>query len=104
MQFQLLMRFTDGPQPQPNPSASAARGREVFSTIGCALCHTPTMQTAPHLNSAVLENRPVNLFSDLLVHDMGKRPRRRHNARAGRPAGIPDHATSTIAKLPELLI
>src|SRR5215470_13857499 len=71
MQFTLLMRFTDGPQPDPNPSASAQRGRVVFNTIGCALCHTPTMQTAPVMNSAVLENRPVNLFSDLLVHHMG---------------------------------
>src|SRR5262249_35440495 len=47
MQFSLLMRFTDGPQPDPNPSRSAIRGRTVFSNIGCALCHTPTMQTAP---------------------------------------------------------
>jgi hypothetical protein len=71
MQFTLLMRFTDGPQPDPYPSPSAQRGRNVFSAIGCALCHTPQMQTAPVMNSAVLENRPVNLFSDLLVHRMG---------------------------------
>jgi hypothetical protein len=71
MMFQLMMRFTDGPQPDPNPSASAIRGKTVFSNIGCALCHTPQMQTAPVMNSAVLENRPVNLFSDLLVHHMG---------------------------------
>jgi CxxC motif-containing protein (DUF1111 family) len=71
MQFTLLMRFTDGPQPDPKPSASAVRGRDLFSDIGCALCHTPSMQTAPVMNSAVLQNRPVNLFSDLLVHDMG---------------------------------
>jgi CxxC motif-containing protein (DUF1111 family) len=71
MMFQLMMRFTDGPQPAPNPSASAQRGRTVFSTIGCALCHTPQMQTAPVMNSAVLQNRPVNLFSDVLVHHMG---------------------------------
>ena len=45
--------------------------RHVFNAIGCALCHTPTMQTAPVMNSAVLEYRPVNLFSDLLVHHMG---------------------------------
>jgi CxxC motif-containing protein (DUF1111 family) len=71
MQFSLLMRFTDAPQPDPNPSASAQRGRLVFSAIGCGLCHTPQMQTAPVMNSAVLENRPVNLFSDLLLHRMG---------------------------------
>jgi hypothetical protein len=71
MQFSLLMRFTDAPQPDPKPSPSAIQGRTVFNTVGCALCHTPTMQTAPVLNSAVLQNRPVNLFSDLLLHDMG---------------------------------
>jgi hypothetical protein len=46
-------------------------GRTVFGTIGCALCHTPQMQTAPVMNSAVLQNRPVNLFSDLLAHHTG---------------------------------
>ena len=71
MQFTLLMRFTDGPQPDPAPSASATHGKDVFGSIGCALCHTPTMQTAPVLLSAVLQNRPVNLFSDLLLHNMG---------------------------------
>src|SRR5262249_52584765 len=73
MQFSLLMRFTDAPQPVPSVStnSSAVRGRTVFSTVGCNLCHTPTMQTAPVMNSAVLQNRPVNLFSDLLLHHMG---------------------------------
>lgn len=71
MQFTLLMRFTDGPQPDANPSPSARRGKQVFSDVGCDLCHTPQMQTAPVMNSPVLENRPVNLFSDLLLHRMG---------------------------------
>src|SRR5579864_8735513 len=71
MQFQLLMRFMDAPQPDPSPRSSAVRGRQVFSDIGCDLCHTPQMQTAPAMNSPVLENRPVNLFSDLLLHHMG---------------------------------
>ena len=71
MQFSLLMRFMEAPLPDPNPSFNARRGRDVFASVGCALCHTPQMQTAPAMNSAVLENRPVNLFSDLLVHHMG---------------------------------
>ena len=70
-QFQLLMRFTDGPQPDPNPSESAKRGRTLFGQVGCALCHTPQMQTAPVMNSAVLQDRPVNAFTDLMVHHMG---------------------------------
>jgi len=71
MQFQIMMRFTDGPAPDPNPSESAKHGKAVFASIGCSLCHTPQMQTAPVMNSAVLQDRPVNLFSDLLVHHMG---------------------------------
>src|SRR2546430_3899142 len=68
MQFSLLMRFTDAPQPDPYPSPSARRGRDVFGDTGCSLCHTPRMKTAPVMNSAVLQDRPVHLFSDLLVH------------------------------------
>ena len=71
MHFQLLMRFTDAPAPVANPSASAQRGAATFNQIGCGLCHTPQMMTAPSMNSLVLQNRPVNLFSDLLVHHMG---------------------------------
>jgi len=70
-QFQVLMRFTDGPAPDPNASESAKRGKVLFSDIGCALCHTPQMQTAPVMNSAVLQNRPVNAYTDLMVHHMG---------------------------------
>jgi cytochrome c551/c552 len=71
MQFQVMMRFTDGPAPDPNPSASAQHGKMVFSDIGCGLCHTPQMQTAPVMLSPVLQDRAVNLFSDLLLHHMG---------------------------------
>ena len=80
--FMITMRFTDGPQPAANPSASAQHGRDVFSAVGCNLCHTPSMKTggtsgsdvqsiAGPFNSPVLVDRPVNLFSDLLVHHMG---------------------------------
>jgi CxxC motif-containing protein (DUF1111 family) len=65
------MRFTDGPAPATNLSQSAQQGRALFSDVGCSLCHTPQMQTAPVMNSPVLQNRPVNLFSDLFVHHMG---------------------------------
>jgi hypothetical protein len=70
--FAIMMRLTDGPTPDPHPTQSAQRGSTVFSTIGCALCHTPTMQTNSNaLITQVLQDRPVNLFSDLLVHHMG---------------------------------
>ncbi|HXB22159.1 MAG TPA: di-heme oxidoredictase family protein [Candidatus Solibacter sp.] len=77
--FMITMRFTDAPQPDPRPSASAQAGQRVFNNVGCTLCHTATMQTGGTssgtvggpANSAVLVDRPVSLFSDLLVHHMG---------------------------------
>jgi CxxC motif-containing protein (DUF1111 family) len=71
--FAMFMRFLAPPTPSadtPGGAASIANGRTVFSAVGCALCHTPTFTTG---NAAVaaLRNVQVNLFSDLLVHDMG---------------------------------
>ena len=71
--FALFMRFLAPPVPSPNRPGGAdsiARGRNLFGVAGCALCHTPMLNTG---NAAVaaLRYQPVNLFSDLLVHDMG---------------------------------
>jgi CxxC motif-containing protein (DUF1111 family) len=71
--FAFFARFLAPPVPSldaPGGVESIARGRKLFGDIGCALCHTPTLNTG---NSAVaaLRNQPVTLFSDLLVHDMG---------------------------------
>ena len=71
--FAFFMRFLAPPTPStdmPGGAASIAAGRKLFTDTGCALCHTPTFNTG---NAAVaaLRNQPVNLFSDLLVHDMG---------------------------------
>jgi CxxC motif-containing protein (DUF1111 family) len=71
--FAFFARFLAPPAPSldaPGGVESIARGRKLFAAVGCALCHTPTLNTG---NSAVaaLRNQPVNLFSDLLVHDMG---------------------------------
>src|SRR5256885_2140176 len=71
--FAFFARFLAAPAPSPDTPGGAdsiARGRKLFTDTGCALCHTPTLNTG---NAAVaaLRNQPVNLFSDLLVHDMG---------------------------------
>jgi CxxC motif-containing protein (DUF1111 family) len=58
----------------PTPAASTPQtllGQQIFSNIGCALCHTPTMTTAQSSEAAALSNVPANLYSDLLVHNMG---------------------------------
>jgi len=71
--FANFMRFLDAPQPSPNTpggATSIANGRQKFADVGCALCHTPSFTTSKS-TVAALSEKPVNLFSDLLVHDMG---------------------------------
>ena len=70
MQFTLFMRFLDGPTPAPL-TASGERGRQLFDKVGCTSCHTTQMMTADVMNTAALQNKPVNLYSDLLIHHMG---------------------------------
>jgi CxxC motif-containing protein (DUF1111 family) len=67
--FASFMRWLAPLQPQPqNPSIQ--NGRQVFAQIGCALCHTPSLTTGL-LSSPSLSQKPVNLYSDLMVHHMG---------------------------------
>ncbi len=71
--FAIFMRLLAPPVPSPTTpggAASIAGGKALFQSAGCALCHTPSFTTAPSRISA-LSNQPVNLFSDLLIHDMG---------------------------------
>jgi len=71
--FAFFMRFLAPPQPSPDTpggAASIARGRGLFTTVGCALCHTPTLHTGTTTVGA-LNRQPAHLFSDLLLHHMG---------------------------------
>jgi len=69
--FALFMRFLAPPEPAPE-TPSSARGRLVFAEIGCVLCHTPSLTTG-RSSSAALSEKPVKLYSDLLLHRMGPR-------------------------------
>ena len=51
-----------------NPDVQA--GRQLFTTIGCAKCHTPQLQTGPS-SIAALANKTFFPFTDNLLHDMG---------------------------------
>jgi CxxC motif-containing protein (DUF1111 family) len=46
------------------------RGEALFAQIDCAKCHIPQMQTGAHAIEA-LAYKEVNLYSDMLLHDMG---------------------------------
>ena len=71
--FANFQRFLAPPTPStdtPGGSSSIASGRSLFTSTGCAYCHTPTLRTG-NATVAALRYKNVNLHSDLLVHDMG---------------------------------
>lgn len=69
VRFAMFMKMLDQPQPGQS-SQSTQHGSQVFSSVGCALCHSPSMQTGPS-TIAALSNIQANLYSDLLLHHMG---------------------------------
>jgi hypothetical protein len=46
----------------PDATCTASAGATSFAAVGCASCHTPSLPGP---------SRTINLYSDLLVHDMG---------------------------------
>jgi CxxC motif-containing protein (DUF1111 family) len=88
--FAFFQRFLAPPKPSPDTPGGAlsiTRGRNLFNGIGCSGCHTPSLQTG---NSTVeaLRYQPVNLYSDLLLHDMGPRLAGWGQTRASWPEGV----------------
>src|ERR1700679_3795778 len=72
------MRMLAPPAPAP-ATPSSEKGRDTFAKVGCIHCHTPSLTTGKMIASgsstspsATLSNQTANLFSDLLVHHMGK--------------------------------
>jgi CxxC motif-containing protein (DUF1111 family) len=71
--FATYMRYLDAPAPSttiPGGAASITNGKQLFSSIGCALCHTPALKTA-NTTITALANKTVALYSDLALHRMG---------------------------------
>jgi CxxC motif-containing protein (DUF1111 family) len=72
--FADFMRFLAPPAPACTVgvtcSASVNNGSALFDSVGCAVCHIRSMRTGNHATAA-LRFQTANLFSDLLVHNMG---------------------------------
>jgi len=76
--FAIFMRMLAPPVPAA-PTPSSQHGSTVFASVGCALCHTPSLSTVQAsgrfrrggLPPTVVDGKQVPLFSDLLVHHMG---------------------------------
>jgi CxxC motif-containing protein (DUF1111 family) len=76
--FANFMRMLAPPTPAPS-APSSEEGRNLFAKVGCVYCHTPSLITGKMIASgsatspsAALSNQTANLYSDLLVHHMGK--------------------------------
>jgi CxxC motif-containing protein (DUF1111 family) len=80
--FALFMRDTLAPPVDATLAATrdAQAGSAIFDQIGCAVCHTRTIVTAPPgtvINggalrvSRALGNKIIHPFSDFLLHDLG---------------------------------
>jgi CxxC motif-containing protein (DUF1111 family) len=70
-----FIRFL-APPPRNMPTDPAERtqvavGERLFTEVGCAKCHVPSMVTGPNPVKA-LDHKRVFLHSDLLLHDMGR--------------------------------
>ena len=59
------------PLPRAERVGAVRAGRAVFRRIGCERCHTARLHVGRTHPVAALRGRPVPLFSDLLLHDMG---------------------------------
>ncbi len=78
--FSNFMRFLAPPAPvittfittlaNTVTAASIAAGDVAFNKAGCNVCHIRSLPTGNH-SIATLANKAANLFSDLLVHDIG---------------------------------
>jgi CxxC motif-containing protein (DUF1111 family) len=75
VQFSMFMRLLAPPIPStttPGGAASISQGQSLFSSIGCAVCHTPTLGSTQASNfTSSLSGASVSPFSDLEIHHMG---------------------------------
>lgn len=68
--FAAFSRLTAPAAPAP-PTASTQDGAALFSSIGCALCHSPTLTTGKSPYTG-MSNVTYNPYSDFALHDMGE--------------------------------
>ena len=70
-----VVKFTDfmtllAPPPRGPNAGEESDGTELFASVGCSACHTPTLKTGES-PVEVLSHKRFHPFSDFLLHDMG---------------------------------
>ena len=68
--FTSFMRFLAPVARDLAAAGDHGAGEQIFNAVGCAACHHPAFTTGPSRNP-LFDRRPVALFSDLLLHDVG---------------------------------
>jgi CxxC motif-containing protein (DUF1111 family) len=75
--FAQFMRLLAPPVPStttPGGATSIANGKSLFTSIGCAVCHTPAInRTQPSHITSSLGGQTVAAYSDFEIHHMGTR-------------------------------
>ncbi|HTU34775.1 MAG TPA: di-heme oxidoredictase family protein [Candidatus Acidoferrum sp.] len=67
--FAAFIRMSAPPKPAPS-TTSAQTGQALFTTVGCAMCHTPTLKSglSPYTG---MSNATYSPYSDFALHHMG---------------------------------
>jgi CxxC motif-containing protein (DUF1111 family) len=78
--FALAVRLSRPPTPSATPftignvtitESDTAAGDELFASVGCASCHTPSLTTAPSSFDPALSGVTFHPYSDFAIHHMG---------------------------------
>jgi CxxC motif-containing protein (DUF1111 family) len=64
------LKTLKAPVQRDQENADVLGGKQVFTAIGCAKCHTPQLQTG-FSSIAPLSNKTFFPYTDMLLHDMG---------------------------------
>jgi CxxC motif-containing protein (DUF1111 family) len=67
--FEAFMKFL-APLARGPITDEVRTGEQVFGALGCSSCHVPMLSTGASAVAA-LHRKPVALYSDLLLHDIG---------------------------------
>jgi len=67
--FAIFSRLSAPPTPVPL-NADTSKGMALFTSVGCALCHTPTLTTGQS-SIAAMSNVQYHPYSDFALHHMG---------------------------------
>src|SRR5262249_53699017 len=71
-QFMRLLAAPVASTTTPRGAASISHGSALFNSIGCSVCHTPTIRsTQPSNITPSLGGAAVSAFSDFEIHHMG---------------------------------